>query len=80
MIKNIFVNNFQNQSEQLILAALKNGAKYSLELAKEVKVGFPGIYAILDSLESQGLIGSYWDETFRPERGGHRRRYYYLKR
>lgn len=64
---------------QKILASLEVRAKYSLELAEEIKVDFSIIYNVLDYLESKGLIGSYWDNTFRPERGGNRRRYYYLK-
>lgn len=66
--------------EQLILQALQERAKYGLELADETKCSLGRVYLALNRLENEGTISSYWDETPRPERGGFRRKYYYLKR
>lgn len=69
-----------DETDQLILEALKERPKYTLELHDDTGKGLGSIYVALNKLEKLNLIGSYWDEVPRPERGGARRRYYYLKR
>lgn len=68
-----------DNTDRLILEALKEKPKYGLELINETRRGFPRVYIALNRLEKCGIIDWYWDQTPRPERGGARRKYYYLK-
>lgn len=67
-------------TDMKILAALQERAKYGVELYDDTRCSFGRLYPALNRLEKLGLIGSCWDEVSRAERGGARRKYYYLKR
>ena len=63
-----------------ILSALLEQPKTGLTLGKELDCSIGTLYPVLNSMEKENLICSYWGEERPPERGGARRRYYHLPR
>lgn len=61
-----------------ILQALNSKPLHGVELAKTVNIGMGRLYVATHSLESQGLISSYWSHEHPIDRKGARRRFYGL--
>lgn len=68
-----------DQTEERILAALEEGAKYGLDLCDAIGCSFGSLYPALNQLEGKGLISWRWGDV-QEGSGGARRKYYYLKR
>ena len=60
-----------------ILNALSKGPSYGYEIAKNIRVGQPGVHATLKKFEKSGYVSTFWGDE-RPGYGNPRRRYYEL--
>lgn len=68
----------------LVLSLLDDRSMYGYQMIKEIEKKSNGVfsfkegtlYPILHSLESQGMVESFWDTT----EGGRKRKYYQLKK
>lgn len=72
--------------QHVLVVLLLYGEMYGLEIAEAVKhkfgykPGFGIIYPKLRQLERKGLVASGWSKEHYRERGGTRRRYYWIAR
>lgn len=66
-----------DNTDTLILEALKEKPKCGLDLRDDTRRGFVRIYPALNRLEKRGLVGFYWINC---DPGKARKKYYYLAR